>query len=533
MPPTTALPPARTSRRSLLRRGAAVGAASTVALSAGAPSAEATVSHRPARFRGAPLLSGADRHLVSRFSYGVTPTLTAEVLAAGGADRWFESQLSPGRIADVQADALVTWWPCLTLGPTKLWTNQRDGIEGGWEVMSSYQSWLLVRRITSKRQLAELMTEFWMNHLNVSVSHDSAFTHRFDYDRVVRANALGTYEDLLLGAITHPAMSMFLDNTYSTKDQPNENLGRELLELHTVGIGSYTEDDVKASARILTGYTVDMWDTFVAAYNPRIHWTGPVTVMGFSAANSDRDGRAVVQAYLKYLAHHPKTAERIARKLCVAFVSDTPSDALVARLAQVYLAHGTAIVPVLRALIATAEFKASAGTKVREPGADVVATYRALNVKLSKPPPGDSGYAAQAIVWQTEMIGQRPCAWPRPDGQPLDNEAWSSPSRLLASMEVHWSMSGQWWPQDGATYVPMAAWLPTPKIRFDLLVDHLCQQLLGRRSSATILRACLDVVPDDMAVAPATIITANHPLVRWGFYRLLSTMLDSPTHFTR
>src|SRR4029077_16631596 len=114
----------------------------------------------------------------------------------------------------------------------------------------------------------------------------------------------------------------------------------------------YTEDMVKASAKILSGYTVD-WGTgktFNALYDPNKHTTGAVSVLGFSHANTATDGQAVTVAYLKYLAHHPATARRIATKLATYFVSDSPSDGLVDSLAGVYTSSGTDISAVLTAL---------------------------------------------------------------------------------------------------------------------------------------------------------------------------------------
>lgn len=514
------------TRRALLRGGAAT--AGGAAVLAGAGRAEAAFT--PAHYRGEPLLGSADRHLVTRFSYGITPGLTRQVRAAGGARTWFEQQLVPSRVPDPAAGALQSWWPSLARTPQDLWQRQIDDVEGGWEVMADYQRWLLMRRITTNRQLHEVLTEFWMNHLNVPVHGDGVFTYRFSYDRAVRAHALGRYADLLRAAIVHPAMGIYLNNAVSTKRRPNENLGRELLELHTVGRGDhYTEDDVKSSARILTGYLVDMWDTWESAYEPAQHWTGPVRVMGFRHDNGAADGRAVVEAYLAYLARHPLTAQRIARKLAVKFIGDAPSDSLVRYLAQVYLDHDTAIAPVLRALIRTKAFLAASGQKVRDPAEDVVATYRALGVKVRAPRATDDGAAAEAILWQANSIGAVPHDWPRPDGQPIDNESWSSPARLLASFEVHWVMSGGWWPRVGITYRTPRDWLPFKRVRFDLLVDSLSQRMLGRRSTSTLLKACCEAVE----VWPSTRIDAEHPVVRWQFHALLSTILDSPTHLSR
>jgi uncharacterized protein (DUF1800 family) len=468
---------------------------------------------------------------VGRFSYGVTPALAAEVVAAGGAKAWFEQQLAPARIADPVTDALVGWYPSLSRSPEELWQRQIQEVEGGWEVMADYARWVLLRRIHAKRQLLEVMTEFWENHLHVPVWGDATFTWRSPYGSVIRKRALGRFDDLLHATITHPAMLIYLDGAVSTAAHPNENLGRELLELHTVGRGSYDEDDVKASARILTGWAVDMWDTWAASYSTADHWRGPVQVMGFSDPNTSPDGRDLTRRYLTYLAHHPATAQRLARKLAVKFVGDNPPRSLVDELARVYLAHDTAIKPVLRALISSDAFQASVGAKVRDPGEDVVATYRVLGATLQEPPTGDArdDYAATALLWQVGALGTSPFAWPRPDGQPLDNDSWSSPSRLIASMEVHWSMSGRWWPSAGIAYRAPVDWLPKPRIRFDLLVDHLSQQLLHRRSTAVLLRACCEATD----LTPDEVITADHGLVRWNFPRLLTTFLDSPNHLTR
>jgi hypothetical protein len=274
-----------------------------------------------------------------------------------------------------------------------------------------------------------------------------------------------------------------------------------------------------------------MWNTFQPEYSRKSHATGPVHVMGFSHPNADADGQDVTRAYLTYLARHPATAQRVARKLAVKFVSDDPPASLVDRLARVYLDHDTAIAPVLRALASSSAFTGAVGAKVRDPGEDIVASYRALDVRLARPPQGDSGdeYAANALLWQVDGIGTKPFDWPRPDGQPVDNRSWASPSRLLASMDMHMSLTGGWWPSEGVTYHSPAWWVPDPPMRFDLLVDHLSQVILHRRSTAQLLEACCLAVD----VEPRERITRDHGVVKWNMHRLLSTFLDSPAFLTR
>ena len=132
-------------------------------------------------------------------------------------------------------------------------------------------------------------------------------------------------------------------------------------------MGAFKERDVKAAARILTGYRVEDRGDWSASYDRSAHATGKVRVLGFKDANKRRDGRRVTRKLLRYLARHPKTARRIAHRLAVTFVSDDPPAALVDNLAKVYRSNGTAIRPVLQALIASPEFAAAAGRKVRDP----------------------------------------------------------------------------------------------------------------------------------------------------------------------
>lgn len=513
------------SRRGLLAGSAAV--AGGVAATSVSGRAVAATSYTPARFPNTRLLDSHARHLASRFSYGVTPALAQEVRGHGGARSWFEWQLDPTAVPDGHADRLQTWFPALAHSPSRLWQDQIKGVRFGWQVMNDYCNWLLLRRMTSRRQVLEVMTEFWENHFNVPANGDGQFTWRMRYGDVIRTHALDSFEALLQSVTTHPAMGIYLDNAVSDKKHPNENLGRELLELHTVGVGNYTEKDVKSSARILTGWVVDEYQTWAASYDKTAHWTGRVKVGSFHAANRSHDGRAVTTAYLSYLAHHPDTAHRIAWKLATVFVRDNPPAALVDHLAKVYLKHGTQIRPVLRALVDSKAFASAGGAKVRDPEGDVVATYRMLGVRVGKPSSDDT--AAHQIIWQTSSLGAMPVNWPQPNGQPIDNASWSSPSRLLGSMQIHYTMSGGWWPNKAIRYREPVAWLPKPKVRFDALVDHMSQELLHRHSTPVLLKACCEAV----AVKPHAHIDKDHPVVRWLMPRLLTTFLDSPAFFGR
>lgn len=488
------------------------------------------MAYTPRAWTRTAIPSTATLHCLRRFTAGYTPALHRQVVAAGGFTKWFEKQLT-SQYADTWYASTATWWTAVNASAETIWQRQVDGIEELWLADANYERWALVRRLGSQRQVLETMAELWEHHLHVPASGEVG-PFRASYGKTIRKHALGRFEDLLQAAIVHPAMAVYLGNANSSRRAPNENLGRELLELHTVGRGNYEEEDVKASARILTGYRVDSWRTWAFSYDPAHHWTGPVQVMGFSHANGAADGRPVVQAYLRYLAHHPATARRIALKLARRFVSDSPSDALVARLADVYLANDTQIRPVLRALVASTEFRTATaiGRKVRTPTEDVVATWRALGVQLSaRPTSSESEAGANAILWQSSSIGIRPFGWQPPDGRPDTAAAWSSASRFLNSLDVHYTMAGGWWPSVGVRYRSAASWLPATRIRFDHLVDHLARSIHGRGSTALLLQAACEAT----GCSPGTVITSSHALVRWDMPRLLTVFLDCPTHMTR
>lgn len=518
------MPTASPSRRFVL--AGAAGAAGAAAVTTVAAPAEA--AYVPRTWTGGPaLLPAAERHLVTRFSGGLTPALATEVRNAGGGRAWFERQLEPGSIDDSAVTAIDTWWPDLARDPATLWQRQIGNVRGGWEVMADYQRWVLMRRMRSRRQVLETMTAFWENHFNVTANGDNAFVHRVGYGQTIRKHALGRFADLLRAAATHPAMLIYLDNAISTKAHPNENLGRELLELHTVGRGNYDEDDVKDSARILTGWRVDVRNTWDPFYSAPDHWTGAVSVMGFSDANAVADGRALTERYLDYLARHPATARRVAGRLAVKFVQDDPPSSLVDRLAAAYLAADTDIAAVLRELVATPEFAAARGRKVRDAFEDLVATHRALGVSLQAPTGPNS--AANAMLWKANKMGGMPLAWPRPDGHPIADAAWCSSSRVLASLELHWEMSGGYWPKQDIRYRAGTSWLPQRRMRFDVLVDALSRRLLHRPSTSVLLQACCEALD----LTPGTIITRTHRAVTYDNARLLTTFLDSPAFLSR
>jgi uncharacterized protein (DUF1800 family) len=472
--------------------------------------------------------SETELHYLNRLGCGFTPATFAQLTAAGSAAAWLTRQLDPGSIAESDAARAVPgWFPDMDSSVTAKWATNQAGTKGSWQYAEDFAGYSMLRQVYSTRQVFENMVGFWSHHLHVNADHDSAWLYRKSYDDTIRAHALGTFEELLVACSLHPAMLLYLDTYTSVKNAPNENQGRELLELHTVGrAAGYTEQMVKDSAKILSGYTVDAWKTWAPSYDARRHTTGPVQVLGFSAANASADGSALTVDYLKHLAHHPATATRIATKLCRHFVADQPSDALVRSVAQAFTDSGTDIKATLRALVAHPDFLAGRGLLVRNPVEDFVATCRVLGLQVLAPT-GEESFA-RACIWlpQTTLLYQ----WPRPDGLPLGDAAWSSATRMLSSFQMHWDLAAGWWPTQDVTYRKTGAdWLPQASLRLDAYVDHLSRQVLGKPADARTLAAVLGVT----GYPASTLVSRTHQVAGWMHVRVMGVLLDSPDHMRR
>jgi uncharacterized protein (DUF1800 family) len=479
----------------------------------------------------APPMDGvALHHLLRRASYGATPGLLADVAAAGGGAGWLEQQLDPAAVDDAACEAALSAFPLLTATPPEV---DRRIERFGWDAMFQLQAATIARATLSRRQLLEVMVEFWSNHLNVTCPSSEVWATRAWHDRhVVRPHALGRFEDMLVATTTSPAMLRYLDGASSRGSQPNENWGRELLELHTVGRESgYTQADVLGAARALTGLSCwDPWNGGTAdnlwtfRYRPEWHATGPVSVLGWSHPNSSaQDGIAVAHSLARYLARHPATARRIAHKLAVRFVSDDPPAALVDRLATVYLDSGTAVAPVLRALFASPEFAGSVGQKTRRPLEDVVATARALGAGGV---PGGTGKAWWNLMWISRDAGQGPMAWAPPDGYPDVAAAWAAPGSVLIRWNMHAGLAGRWW-SDGIVWPQLRAHLlPGGAASRDELVDRLVARLLPGLP-----------VPPEHRSALVGFLGGPGPIrdgdLTWLFEIVVALVLDSPHWSTR
>ncbi len=296
----------------------------------------------------------------------------------------------------------------------------------------------LLRAIYSNRQLEEVLTDFWYNRFNVFLDKGADRYMVTSYERdAIRPHVLGHFKDLLLATAQSPAMLFYLDNWQSRAPDPrpnarnrqglNENYGRELMELHTLGVdGGYTQLDVTEVARCFTGWTIlEPRRGGGFEFNEKIHDKGEKHVLGVTipAGGGMNDGLKV----LDILAHHPSTAHFISKSLAVRFVSDDPPEALVQKMARTFLKTDGDLLEVMRTMIRAPEFwdPANFRSKMKSPLEMVASAVRAVN--------GDVDFA-QALTGQLNQLGEPLYRKLEPTGYSNRGEDWLNSASLLARM---------------------------------------------------------------------------------------------------
>jgi uncharacterized protein (DUF1800 family) len=321
-------------------------------------------------------------HVARRVSFGPTPALLAEIRSLG-VDTWLEQQLQPASISDDDVDARLARLRDLDRSPAELRSVGRFGDEQ----VADLRVAAVLRAVESRRHLQEVMVDLWHDHLTASAAKANVAWHLATYDRyAIRPHALGRFTDLLTAATTSGAMLEYLDTTDSSAPDVNENHGRELLELHTVGRSSgFGPSDVIGAARVLSGWTIDP-RTLTVGFDGERHHAGPATVLGWSTPGHAGDaGRADLAPMLQHLATHPATATRIASLLARRFVADDPPADLVASTAAAYTASGTDLAATLRHLFASTAFRRDGTSIVRRPFDLFAAQLRATGATMDVP----------------------------------------------------------------------------------------------------------------------------------------------------
>ncbi|WP_263365274.1 DUF1800 domain-containing protein [Edaphobacter bradus] len=344
-----------------------------------------------------------------------------------------------------------------------------SGVGTSYQIINELSQARFLRSILSERQLQEVMTDFWFNHFNIYIGKDSDQWYTTSYERdVIRKHALGKFRDLLLATATSPAMMVYLDNWLSIGPDSlangvntanpnskkgnrglNENYGREVMELHTVGVnGGYTQADVTALSAILTGWTVDRPNLAGAfqydakRHEPGLkqwfgHTIGVATTAGapgsaFSSPNAGMDEG--VEA-LTILAASPKTAHFISYKLVQRFVADDPPPALVDRMATTYMSTDGEIKAILRTLVQSPEFNSKKyfRNKVKTPMEFLASAFRTTATDPTNP---------GALVNTIKTMGMPLYFALPPTGYYITADHWMNSTALVDRLNFAYALTG-------------------------------------------------------------------------------------------
>jgi len=381
-------------------------------------------------------------HVLNRLGYGPDAWSRARIQTLG-VQGYIEEQLSPQTIDDSALDTELAQFPSLTMTFQQLRAAYAPNPVPPELPLATVARELkqakVVRAVMSRRQLAEVLVDFWMNHFNVTAGSSQRTKYDISpYDRIVlRPNVLGNFETLLVADAKSPAMGDYLDNRRNRVNAINENYGREVLELHTVSVnGPYTETDVVELARCLTGWEED-YANAVDGFEFRavFHDQAAKTVMGVNIPPNGgiNDGLTM----LDFLAHQPDTAKFISRKLIIRLVSETPPQRLIDEASGVFLATGGDLRAVVEAILLSPEFLTSPQyrkTKVKRPLVFFASAIRALS---ADPTTFNSNNIRNRIANLGEDLYE---AGP-PTGYPDTSGFWISPGTALGRMNEVEAMS--------------------------------------------------------------------------------------------
>lgn len=449
--------------------------------------------------------------LVNRMTWGATPSELARIQKMG-TERYLQAELRPApgdklppevqeRIdalsisrhsdEDARATQLDMRAEAKKLPPDEQQKAMREARQFSLRRAAEVNQRALWRALYSNRQLQDQMSWFWMNHFNVDLQKGDVGIFLSQYeDRAIRPHALGKFRDLLKATMRSPAMLLYLDNVQNVAGKINENYARELMELHTLGVGGgYSQTDVQELARILTGVGIAAkpeppkvrpeWRAQVVQdglflFNPARHDQGEKTFLGHRIAAA---GMQEVDEAADLLARSPATARHISGKLATYFVGDNPPTSLVGKMSKTFLATDGDIAATLHTLFASPEFAASMQAGVFKDPVHYV--YSSLRLTYADMPPILNPKPGIGMLRQ---LGQPLNQRLTPDGYPMSQSDWSGSGQMTARFEVASAIAGapqRLYREDGD-----AAPVSLPRIP-DLLKANGGNGLFARLSPAT------------------------------------------------
>ena len=444
----------------------------------------------------------AAEHLLNRFTFGVRNEDINEALKMG-LEKWFENQLK-GQLHDDNLENRLKSYDALKLSNSEIVEKyplgfqlrqraikeglidkneignnneklkkvykeyfEKEGIQTSKELERQTVNQKILRAIYSKNQLNEVLTDFWFNHFNVFMGKNTSTQFVLSYERdAIRPNVTNKFEDILIATAKSPAMLTYLDNFLSMKEEEentkykgkkkekglNENYAREIMELHTLGVdGGYTQSDVLAAAKILTGWTVfpmkqkggnnqianlidKIGEDKLASrgfvhegdflFTANRHESGPKIVLG---KTYNQGGITEGMALLKDLANHKATAQFISKKLATRFVNDNPDIKIVNAMTSTFLKTKGDIKKVLWTMVKTKEFWEAEAIhqKTKSPFEYAISAVRSMNAEVL--------YPFALANWISKM-GQKTYYYQAPTGFPDQGKHWINTGSLLNRM---------------------------------------------------------------------------------------------------
>ena len=371
---------------------------------------------------------------LSRMAFGPTPALYAR-LRGIGFEAYVEEQLNPATIDDRGFESTR---PLSLLKPTT-----RDS----GQLLRSLTAYEIARASFSEKQLQEVMARFWMNHFHAVTKDTDMVQQNIDDREFYRQNALGNFGDMLLYSARSPLMSQYLDNDQNRRGRINENYGREIMELSTIGVeAGYGPDDVIAVSRIFTGWAYrrtnpdaeGVASEYVFEFFPDRHDEEDKTIPFFGITITGRSGPAGIEEgeeFVALLAQHPLTRTRICGKIVQLLVADVPPANLTQACAASWEATGGEITPMLRAILLDPTFRQNVQyqrTKGKTPVEYAIGSIRAFGA-LPRGTTEEVERFYRDFSRVFEDAGMDPLEFPLPTGLPEEASAWANSAAMIAS----------------------------------------------------------------------------------------------------
>lgn len=444
---------------------------------------------------------------LNRMGFGPRPGDVGEFLKLGtnmqtSFEAYVEQQLNPATIVDSDCDAKIAAYGFTTLNKsrTQLWADHAKNSANWTQRMLPVRETeraTFLKAIYSKRQLNELLADFWHNHFNIFGWDTWTGPMMVHYDRdVIRANMLGNFRKMVEEVGKSPSMLYYLDNQSNTSAGPNENYARELFELHTMGAENYAgvvkdrtqvptgddgkpkfyiDKDVYQATQCFTGWNVDdATGNFV--FDDSIHAKYEKIVL--NTAIGDFQGLRDGQITYDLLANHRGTATYISRKLCKRLISDNPPESIVQKAADVFYAQRAAadqLKQVVRTILLSDEFKTTWAQKVKRPFEFTVGLLRATNANF--------GATDDNFIWVYNNAGQPLFQWHPPNGYPDFKEAWTTTMPMLQRWRtcnwlLDWKIGGAGADKD-TLRIQLQSQMPANITKPPAIVDYWSNRILG------------------------------------------------------